>query len=220
MNDFIEVPMKASLTRKDVNARCSRQWYELSLPTGLPDTFELVFQNHYVAFVTIAQDYSEGQKVLLESHRLMESTYHENDAQNWHVICSEDFKTKISTAKPLKIYISQSSGMWTKYELRNFKVLYSKDSKASSSSVTKSQDVPSTADSITTMILSDWKAIVEASATQSKLRDLPDLVQQGAGDNRRTTKRQQTQRRTGNSKDSRRASTSAAAAESSQSSKF
>lgn len=110
--------------------------------------------------------------------------------------------------------------MWTKYELRNFKVLYSKDSKASSSSVTKSQDVPSTADSITTMILSDWKAIVEASATQSKLRDLPDLVQQGAGDNRRTTKRQQTQRRTGNSKDSRRASTSAAAAESSQSSKF
>lgn len=184
MPEYTEILLKSAHNRKDLSSRCSRQWYEVSLPTNLPDNFSLVFQNYYTASISVSQDTLDGSKVLLDNFRLMECAHNEIDAQIWHQFSSEEFKHKVNINKPLKINIYQPSSCWAKFELRNFKVIFGGDEKSYSANSNRDAG-----DTISASILMDWRIISEASFSQSKLRDLPEIHYQGGNEGRRTGKR-------------------------------
>lgn len=191
--NYVEVAVqRGNLVQKDITARCSHQYFDVTLPPNLPDNFTLIFQNYYTAALTICQESpTGGYKTFLDWHYLMSSPDAEEKAQYWHAISSkDDLKGKISSNKPIRILLHQPTNIWMKYEIRNLKVVYTKseprakNAGSSSSSGNKSlffNNVFNTeSSSYNSMLLSDWEKLCDAVDAESKAKPgTKDLLQSG-----------------------------------------
>ena len=83
----------------------------------------ITFRNFYCAFVSIHELRGEDEWLpILSKHRLMKNGHHENDAQNSHVIRSEQFIKAARANKEtsaLRFYLIQPSPNWTSFGLRD-----------------------------------------------------------------------------------------------------
>ncbi|CAM9153738.1 unnamed protein product [Ectocarpus sp. 4 AP-2014] len=101
----------------------------------------LVFRNFYCSHITIKQRRQRFDTAtaadcgkdgdpwltILRDRPLMEDPHHEDDAQYWHVVKSEEFDPEEydaeSTAPISRIYLYQSSPMWKTFGLHHVKAV-------------------------------------------------------------------------------------------------
>ena len=82
----------------------------------------ITFRNFYCAFVSIHKlTESDEWIAVLSKHQLMKNGHYENDAQNSHIIRSDQFiKTAANTkTSALRFYLIQPSSNWISFGLRD-----------------------------------------------------------------------------------------------------
>ncbi len=166
------VVQRTALQRKDNGGRVGQVFFEFNLPNNIPDNFNLQFHNYYVSSLILLQDNSPsgGQRLLSEPIRLMKNAYNEAEAQNFHSIHSSTFITKCHKSRPIRAVLFQPSAVWCKIDLRDIKVVASREEIDGASSP-KSVNT-----SVSYLMLTDMQLLIEAVKLQSHMRPSPEIV--------------------------------------------
>jgi hypothetical protein len=204
LNPLSEINLSKTVPpQKKDTGKISNVAFEISVPTNVPDNFQLVFQNYYTANIVIVQDIGTGPKVLMENKKLMECASNEAEACLWHSIPgSQLFSKGLVRGKPIKIYLFQSCDIWNKIDLRNIKVVFQRSAAegsprlgsvavhdSGSSSVQKNANSITTSSSLSSLILSDFKILTEAARVQSSMKLPPESYYNQADDHKRSSRR-------------------------------
>eukprot|EP00831_Metopus_contortus_P026400 TRINITY_DN22481_c0_g1_i1.p1 TRINITY_DN22481_c0_g1~~TRINITY_DN22481_c0_g1_i1.p1 ORF type:complete len:204 (-),score=28.94 TRINITY_DN22481_c0_g1_i1:66-677(-) len=88
----------------------------------------IVFQNFYTYSITVKQGFLASEtsstytwKTVLRNYKLMKNPHFEGDAQDWHIIKTEQFNSKYDrkNLKVLRIFLIQPSPNWVNFTIRN-----------------------------------------------------------------------------------------------------
>jgi hypothetical protein len=202
LNPLSEINLSKTVPPQKKDAgKISNVAFEISVPTNVPDNFQLVFQNYYTANIVIVQDIGTGPKVLLENKKLMECASNEAEACLWHSIPgSQLFSKGLVRGKAIKIYLFQSCDIWNKIDLRNIKVVFQRSvaegsprpgsvAVHDSAIQTNTNNTTTSASSLSSLILSDFKILTEAARVQSSMKLPPESYYNQADDHKRSSRR-------------------------------
>jgi len=81
----------------------------------------ILFQNFYVASITIKQQQGKNWKTVLRDFKLTSYPHFENHAENWYIVSSKHFNRSFNKKEPacFRIYLNQPSPNWEKFLIRN-----------------------------------------------------------------------------------------------------
>ena len=155
---------KSPLTKKEYGKVFS-YYCEITLPSNIPDKFDLVFQNYYVNNLIIAQESTSGLTSLYEK-KLMNLCFNEAEAYDWHSIPGASLLKKgLLKGKPLKLFLFQTTDIWNKIDIRNIKLVLPKSEENTAANQNR-QD----SSSLSMQLIDDLKILTEAAKTQSTLK--------------------------------------------------
>ena len=178
-------PAASSSSTLNKKEKIQNIFFEITIPSNVPDNFQLAFQNYYTSMIVILQE----SKVLLEKYKLMEYAHNEAEAFLWHTIPGSVLINKgLQKGKPLKFYLFQSTDMWNKIDLKNFRVIFQRNE----SNSPRPDQSTSQQSSLSSFIINDFKILTEAARIQSSMKLPPDSFYAPADEiTKRSTRRKE-----------------------------
>lgn len=186
--------LKSPLVKKEFGKVASYH-FEVTIPANAPDQFQFVFQNYYTSSITIAQEMTTGLKILLDKKILMEEGFNEVQAYDWHVIPGNTLIQKgLQKGKPIRIYLFQSTDMWSKIDLKNIKIVNPKvEERGINPSIQES--APSLT-SLSACLVNDLRAVIEAGKLQSTLKQSSEYYYTQPDETKRSSRRKDRRKET------------------------
>lgn len=176
---------KSSLVKKEFGKVASYS-FEVTIPTNVPDQFNFVFQNYYTSSITIAQEISTGLKILVDKKILMEDSSNEVQAYDWHIIPGSALMQKgFQKGRPLRIYLFQSTDLWTKIDLRNLKVVSQKTDGVTAAPTSNEPALTS----MSACLVNDLKVVTEACRVQASLKQTAEYYYTQPDETKRAARR-------------------------------
>ena len=127
--------------QKNQAKKPSKAYYDITFSSKDKGFNYIIFQNFYVAAITIKQYQGESDskaelekkdnwRTILSNYKLMKNAHFEGDAQNWHIIGAELFNDKFdrSNLSIFRIFLNAPSPSWLDFYLKNISVYYKKAS--------------------------------------------------------------------------------------------
>ena len=134
---MLPVDCTVSSKQKNQSKKPSKSFYDISFVSKDSSLNYIIFQNFYVATITIKQYKGVGDskaelekpdnwKTVLSTYKLMNNAHFEGDAQNWHIIGTELFNDKFepNNLSILRIYMNAPSPSWLDFYLKTITVHY------------------------------------------------------------------------------------------------
>uniref|UniRef100_A0A7S3JF62 Uncharacterized protein n=1 Tax=Euplotes harpa TaxID=151035 RepID=A0A7S3JF62_9SPIT len=134
---ILQVDCTVSSKQKNFSKKPSRAYYDINFNAKDSGFNYMLFQNFYVASITIKQYKGENEtkaelekaanwKTILPNYKLMNNAHFEGDAQNWHIIGTELFNEKFdrSDLSVLRIFLNAPSPSWLDFYLKSISVYY------------------------------------------------------------------------------------------------
>lgn len=176
LSDYVEIATTKKITNPFSGSNMPFR-LDVTFTLNTQETLELdtiVFQNYYVSSLTISQPVtptSEFHHPILENKTLMRNPYTEDGAESWYSIHASEFDS-YDKNRPLRFTLIQPCSTWNRVELQNFKA-YGKSLSSQKKETERSTEflVCGVPDSISEIVIGDFKILTEAVILQSTIRD-------------------------------------------------
>ncbi|CAI2380756.1 unnamed protein product [Moneuplotes crassus] len=135
----LSVDCTVSSKQKSSAKKPSKSFYDITFASSDARFDFIIFQNFYVASITIKQfcgeettkyelDQPENWNIVLSNYKLMNNAHFEGDAQNWHIIGREHFNgsLNIENLSVLRVFMNAPSPSWLDFSLKNINLYYKK----------------------------------------------------------------------------------------------